>query len=286
MSTAVVLRLALQEVGDSLRGHQAADAVDRKPRDRLEQGHVADAVTADHVADDDGADHVRQHLVDHQVAQVGVEQSGQAADAQVEPEQLGVVGRRAGTLPVQLAELGQRQREHLQRGVAAGDQGRELGRQQRGVGAGDDDLGAVLAVQRGDGAFPVGDLLHLVDNHHPRLAPPRGGLDVVDQIARRPHRFERERLLVDVDHLPLATQRGRELPQEDALARPPDAGHRGDDGGVEELPEAVEVVPTQKLHFVYRRNKIQTSRNFDYRRTSAGRRRPRRPRLTSGPLSG
>ena len=106
----------------------------------------------------------------------------------------------------------------------------------------------ILAVQRGDGAFPVGDLLHLVDDHDPRLAPPRGGLDVVDEIAGRPHRFERERLLVDVDHLPFVAQRGRELPQEDALADPPDAGHRGDGGGVEKLAEAVKVVVASDLH--------------------------------------
>ena len=130
--------LALQEVGNALGGHQAADAVDRESQYRLEQRDVADAVTADHVPDGDGADHVRQHLVDHEIAQVGVEQPGETADAQVEPEQLGVLGRFAGTLPVQVAELGQREGEDLQRDVAAGDERRELGREQRRVGAGDD----------------------------------------------------------------------------------------------------------------------------------------------------
>ena len=80
---------------------------------------------------------------------------------------------------------------------------------------------------------------------------------MIDQIARRPQRVERKRLLVDVDHLPLVAQRGRELPQQDALSGPPDAGHRGDRGGVQQLPEAVEVFLAQNLHF------------FGYRRTIA-----------------
>ena len=71
-----------------------------------------------------GVDHVGQHLVDHRVAEVGVEQSRQTADAQVEPEQLGVVRRGARALPVKLPELGQRQRKDLERDGAAGDQRR------------------------------------------------------------------------------------------------------------------------------------------------------------------
>lgn len=204
------------------------------------------------VADEDGADDVGEHLLDHQVAQIGVQQSRQSAEAQVVAEQFRRLRRCAGcagTLPVQLFELGQGEGEYLQRHVAPGDVGDEFRREHLRIGARDHHLGAFLTVQGGHGALPARNLLHLVDDHHPRLVAPGAGLHQVDEVARRAHLVELERLHVDVYDLALVAQRGRELAQQHALADAPQARDRGDDRGIEESAESgVVVLSTDFYH--------------------------------------
>ena len=73
-------------------------------------------------------------------------------------------------------------------------------------------------------------------------------LYVVHQIPRGTQLVERERLLVHVHHLAFVAQRCCELSQEDTFPGPPDTGYRGDDGGVQKLPEPFEVTAAQDLH--------------------------------------
>ena len=241
--------LALQEIGDPLGRNQVADVVHGEPRHRLEQRYVAKPMAADDVPDDDGAEDVLQHLGHHHVAQIGMHEPRQPSVTEVTAqERIGVEIVAAQTM--QIAQLAQRQREYLQGHVAAGDMGGKLAGQHRRIGAGDDHLRALTAVQRRRRPLPTVDLLHLVDDHRERLGRSGPALYEIDQVPSRTDVIELQRLLVDVDDVAVPAQRVRELAQQHALADAPQPDDGDDRGSGEKPPQPVEIGGPGEYHDV------------------------------------
>jgi len=235
--------LGLHEVGHPAGGEGAADVVDR------EGGHTLEHVDVPHgVAGQDVAHEGRTVDVRHHRPGVGFVQRHDvhAREPSVTQEtrelRIRAVVEGPDVCSVELQELAEGQRPHLDGDITARDVGGQLSRQQPRVGAGDVDVGAAPRKERVDQTLPLGNLLDLVEEH---VDAPVGGKHTHEMGVQRLGRGEwrpLERVEVQMHdalggHPTLAQPADHEL-QQARLARAAQPSEHLDDRSIDEWLDA------------------------------------------------